>query len=195
MALYVGLDPADVSISQARERYREMAQRGGGGGGRGGGRGGRSRRPPRLFDARFQVKDCFAETIADVGIVKEVGIGPESEQLNYGGFDIVSMMFCMHYAFESEEKAQMMIKNVSRTLKKGGRFIGCIPNSEVIAQKVCEFNEKMEQKKAAQKVKPAEDKTAEDKTAAGEDGEIEEGEAEEGEAEPTAAWGNELYRV
>ena len=29
--LYVGLDPADISIDQARERYRSMANRGGGG--------------------------------------------------------------------------------------------------------------------------------------------------------------------
>ena len=38
--LYVGLDPAEVSIDQARERYRSMANRGGGGGR--GGRGGRA---------------------------------------------------------------------------------------------------------------------------------------------------------
>ncbi|EGY14372.1 mRNA cap methyltransferase [Verticillium dahliae VdLs.17] len=43
--LYVGLDPADVSIDQARERYRQMSSRGGGGRG---GRGGHRRPPPRI---------------------------------------------------------------------------------------------------------------------------------------------------
>jgi mRNA (guanine-N7-)-methyltransferase len=43
-SLYVGLDPADVSIQQASGRYREMKQKSRG----------------RLFYAEFQVKDCLA---------------------------------------------------------------------------------------------------------------------------------------
>jgi len=188
--LYVGLDPADVSIAQARERYREMMQRGGGGGR--GGRGGFNRRPqPRIFDARFHVKDCFGESIGDVNIVQEVGFDPNP--LSPRGFDVVSMMFCMHYAFETEEKARTMLKNVSTALKKGGRFIGCIPNSDVIGQRVREFNEKAEEKKRKEAAAAADvdgEKAADDGAVDAEDGEV-----EEGEAEATAEWGNKIYRV
>lgn len=44
-------------------------------------------------------------------------------------FDVVSMQFCMHYAFESEEKVRMMLHNVTAYLRPGGMFIGTIPNS------------------------------------------------------------------
>jgi mRNA (guanine-N7-)-methyltransferase len=205
--LYVGLDPAEVSIDQARERYRSMANRGGGGGR--GGRGGHHRRPPRIFDSRFHVKDCYAETIGDIDIVRQVGFS-ESSVSSSRGFDVVSMMFCMHYAFETEEKARQMLKNVSGALRKGGRFIGTIPNSDVISSKVSAFNQRMEEKKA--KAAAAETKSPppppkDDNTTTPEpsppkeaDGELEEGEAEEedkeeGEAEETASWGNEIYRV
>jgi mRNA (guanine-N7-)-methyltransferase len=179
--LYVGLDPADVSIDQAKERYRNMGSRGGGGRG---GRGGFNRRPPpRMFDARFQVKDCFGESLEDIEIVRQVGFDPSP--MSRHGFDVVSMMFCMHYAFESETKARTMLRNVAGALKKGGRFIGCIPNSDVLSERVREFNAKMEDKekqKAESGEAPAEV-------------EAEDGEVEEGEAEQTAEWGNSIYHV
>jgi mRNA (guanine-N7-)-methyltransferase len=187
--LYVGLDPAEVSIDQARERYRSMANRGGGGGR--GGRGGHHRRPPRIFDSRFHVKDCYAETIGDIDIVRQVGFSA-SNVSSSRGFDVVSMMFCMHYAFETEEKARQMLKNVSGALKKGGRFLGCIPNSDVISSKVAAFNQRMEEKKKAKAAGAETGSPPKDK----EDGELEEGEErEEGEAEETASWGNDIYRV
>ncbi|EHK23813.1 uncharacterized protein TRIVIDRAFT_67466 [Trichoderma virens Gv29-8] len=192
--LYVGLDPANVSIEQARDRYRQMGSRGGRGG-----RGGRHNRPPpRLFDARFHVKDCYTESIEDVEIVRQVGFDPST--MNRRGFDVVSMMFCMHYAFESENNARTMLRNVAGALKKGGRFIGCIPNSDVLGERVRAFNAKMAAKREA---KEAEDKAAKENG----DGsttptstpppaaEPEDGELEEGEAEPTAEWGNSIYRV
>ncbi len=119
--LYVGLDPADISIDQAKERYRQMASRGGGGRGGRGGRGGYSSRPsPRLFQGEFYVQDCFGDTIGRIPVIQDVGydgtVGPS--RFGGGGFDVVSMMFCMHYAFESEEKARQMLKNVAGALKK-----------------------------------------------------------------------------
>ncbi len=92
--------------------------------------------------------------------------------------DVVSMMFCMHYAFETEAKARQMLKNVAGALKKGGRFIGCIPNSHVISARVEAFNKELEEKRKAKEA--AKDEQA----SAPEDGEV-----EEGEAEPTAEWG------
>ncbi|KAI8958734.1 guanine-N(7)-methyltransferase [Daldinia sp. FL1419] len=183
--LYVGLDPADVSIEQAKERYRNMTHRGGGRGGRGGHRGGRHQPPP--FDARFYVKDCYGESIGDIDIIRQVGF--DHSPMGRSGFDIVSMMFCMHYAFESEEKARMMLQNVSGALKKGGRFIGCIPNSDVIGDRVVKFNEWFAKKK---KGETTENKEAENKE---EKGDKENNEEEEGEVEETAEWGNDLYRV
>ncbi|KAK4134920.1 guanine-N(7)-methyltransferase [Trichocladium antarcticum] len=202
--LYVGLDPAEVSIDQARERYRSMSNRGGGGRG---GRGGYQRRPqPRIFDARFHVKDCFGETIEDLDIVRQVGFTADKVSSSRG-FDVVSMMFCMHYAFESEHKARQMLKNVAGSLKKGGRFIGCIPNSDVISAKVLAFNEQRDKKKAkaaaaeATKTQPpdASATPASPESPSKEDGELEEGEAEEDDedddADQTVNWKNSIYRV
>ncbi|KAL2208191.1 mRNA capping enzyme, large subunit [Sarocladium strictum] len=142
--LYVGLDPADVSIEQARDRYRTMQR-----GGPGGGRGGYNRRPPpRVFDARFAVKDCYSESIEELEIIQQVGFDPSP--MNKRGFDVVSMMFSMHYAFENEKNARTMLRNVAGALKKGGRFIGCIPNSDVLGERVRQFNAKMKAKKKAQ---------------------------------------------
>ena len=183
--LYIGLDPADVSIDQAKERYRQMSSRGGRGG-RGGGRGGHNNRPPpRLFQGEFYVQDCFGDTIEKVSLVREVGFDGSTGPSRYGGggFDVVSQMFCMHYAFESEEKARRMLQNVAGALKKGGRFIGCIPNSDVLSQRVVAFNERMAKRAEGNKDNA-------DADGKGEDGEIEEGEAEE-----TAEWGNDVYRV
>ncbi|KAK0640897.1 mRNA capping enzyme-domain-containing protein [Cercophora newfieldiana] len=204
--LYVGLDPADVSIDQARERYRSMASRGGHGGR--GGRGGYGRRPPpRLFDARFHTKDCFGEPIDDIDIVREVGF-TKGVIAEHRGFDVVSMMFCMHYAFESKEKACQMLQNVAGALRKGGRFIGCIPSSDVIGSNVEKFNKELQaklEKKAKAKAEAAEgaaaaaaaenpNKTGSDTAKPEqEDGEVEEeGEIE---GEETAQWGNDIYRV
>ncbi|KAL6154289.1 mRNA cap guanine-N7 methyltransferase [Exserohilum turcicum] len=128
--LYVGCDPADVSIRQARERFTQM-----------------QRKNRRLFHAEFYAKDCFGEWLGDIPIIKEVGIDAGAGQGNAmsqrwggGGWDMVTMMFCMHYAFESEAKARGMLRNVAGALKKGGRFIGCIPNSDVLSQKVIEHH-------------------------------------------------------
>lgn len=192
VALYVGLDPADVSINQARERYNQMRSRGGGGrGGRGGYRGGNR---SRLFDARFHVKDCYGETIEDIEVIRQVGF--DTSPMGRSGFDVVSMMFCMHYAFESEEKARRMLQNVSAALKKGGRFIGTIPNSDVIGDNVTKFNERMAAKKDS-KPKEAEQE-AKQEAEQDEDAAKPKDDAvpaEDGEAEETAEWGNDLYRV
>ena len=47
-------------------------------------------------------------------------------------FDVVSMQFCMHYAFESVQKARMMLENVTRWLRTGGVFVGTVPNAELL---------------------------------------------------------------
>ncbi|KIV92169.1 hypothetical protein PV10_06630 [Exophiala mesophila] len=130
VGLYVGLDPAETSINQARDRYQQMR---------------RGRKP--IFDAHFIPQDCFGAWIGQVPIVSEVGIDPNAgngptSRFSGGGFDVVTAMFTMHYAFESEEKVQMMLRNVAGSLKKGGRFIGVVPNSDVSAEHIREWHAK-----------------------------------------------------
>lgn len=189
--LYVGLDPADISIDQATERYDNMRRPQG------------RKRPRRdvhpLFHAEFAAQDCFAESLADVPIVKQVGfdenVGPGgnimSARWGGGGFDVVVCMFAMHYAFENEVKARQMLKNVSGLLKKGGRFIGVSPNSDVISAEIVKFHQR---KKTAEKEQL--ERKQQQKTSSG--GE-EEGEAEDGEVvndiPEIPEWGNDLYRV
>ncbi|KAI9782876.1 MAG: mRNA cap guanine-N7 methyltransferase [Peltula sp. TS41687] len=214
--LYIGVDPADVSIEQARDRYREMRD-----GGRGGGRGGRwgqqGRRPPvGTFQAEFFIKDAFAEWLGDIPRIREVGIdgsvgsGASNSRWGGGGFDVVSMMFCMHYAFESEAKVRGMLRNVAGSLKKGGRFLGVIPNSDVMSQKVVEFHKRKRS-------------TVQGDHKASDDGEVENGNEEKSEEtakeitkdnaedsakettkenaeepteeSPALEWGNSIYRV
>ncbi|GAB1215230.1 hypothetical protein ATERTT37_004416 [Aspergillus terreus] len=172
--LYVGLDPAEISIVQARERYSGMRN----------GRGPRGRRP-RLFHAEFAPKDCFGEWLGDIEIIQQVGIDPNagpggsvmSSRWGGGGFDVVTSMFAIHYAFESEEKARQMLRNVAGCLKKGGRFIGVCPNSDIISARVAQQNAKRKERESAAKKEDAEP----------EDGEVEE--------ENKTEWGNSIYRV
>ena len=170
--LYVGIDPAEVSIDQARERYNELAQRNrgarGGRGGRGGGGYGRRPPPPPLFDARFITGDGFGESIGSIPIIRDVGFDDQGgSRWGGGGFDVVTMMFCMHYAFESEVKAKTMLRNVAGSLKKGGRLMGAIPNSDVIRNKVIEYHKNH---------KPSEEK-------------------DDDEPAESVEWGNALYKV
>ena len=136
----MGIDPAEVSIDQARERYAQMG-RGGrvwrGGRGGGGGRGGRG----PTFEAEFVVQDAFGQSIESIPVVRHVGFDPQGgSRWGGGGFDVVSMMFCLHYAFEDEEKTRRLLQNVAGALKKGGRLIGTIPNSDVLSAKVEKFH-------------------------------------------------------
>lgn len=139
--LYVGIDPAEVSIDQARERYEQMGRGGRGGRGRGGHRGGRGghqdgRNKP-IFHAEFIVQDAFGQSIGNIPIVQQVGFDAKGgSRWGGGGFDMVSMMFCMHYAFEDEGKARGLLQNIAGALKKGGKFIGTVPNSDVLRAEI-----------------------------------------------------------
>ncbi|KAI5811588.1 mRNA capping enzyme-domain-containing protein [Peziza echinospora] len=139
VGMYVGVDTAEVSVAQARDRYEgmyhERPNRGGG----------RPPQPTRLFRAEFAVRDCWVDSLGDIAAVREIGWddsysrgggGGGGRWAPGGGFDCVSLMFCMHYAFESEAKCRRMLANVASSLKKGGRFFGTIPSSDVIKHKL-----------------------------------------------------------
>lgn len=142
VGILIGIDPAEISIEQARERHVQMwrGDNRGGRAGRGGGR------PQRTFEAEFFAQDAFGHSIANIPIVRHIGFDPGAPvSRRGGGFDVVSMMFCMHYAFESEAKTRGMLQNVAGSLVKGGRFIGTIPNSDVIRSKVEAFHKEQEE--------------------------------------------------
>ncbi|CAL1703804.1 unnamed protein product [Somion occarium] len=110
---YVGIDIAEVSIDQARERYSSL-------------------RAPK-FSASFAAADCYAHSFSDT-------LPPSMFQAVFPPagqpFDVVSMQFCMHYAFESEEKARTMLENVSKWMRDGGVFLGTIPNSAQLLEQL-----------------------------------------------------------
>ncbi|KAI0695410.1 mRNA capping enzyme-domain-containing protein [Cerioporus squamosus] len=100
VAEYVGLDIAAVSVDQARQRHA-------------GSRGAR-------FTAEFFALDCYTHVLSDA-------LPPH---LLSTPFDVVSLQFCMHYAFESEAKARTMLRNVATWLRPSGMFIGTIPDAQ-----------------------------------------------------------------
>lgn len=105
---FIGIDLSDQSIKEAVHRYKK------------------GRYP---FHAAFATGD-FTTPVPEC--LKDFD---PSEVCNYQ-FDNVSMQFCMHYAFANEESVVRMIENVSKSLKKGGMFIGTIPSSDFIKWKI-----------------------------------------------------------
>lgn len=95
-------DIAAVSVDQARDRW--LNQKG------------------TKFDATFAALDCYSERLSRAF--------PPAKLVQ--PFDVVSMQFCMHYAFESIQKARCMLDNVTRYLRPGGIFIGTVPNSDFL---------------------------------------------------------------
>ena len=180
---YLGVDPAEVSIEQAKGRYSDMRRRRGRGG--------------PMFRAEFFVKDGYGESLNDIPLVRDIGFDPDaglegSSRWSPAGFDVVSMMFCMHYAFESEAKARGMLTNVAGALKKGGRFIGVIPNSDTLRENIKKFYEDKESIVDIQNGDTKDDgkeKDTDNKVMNKDDGTEEVG----GTVAPE--WGNSLYRV
>lgn len=106
---YVGIDLSDESIREAIKRYKNGRYK---------------------FQAVFATGDAFKIELPE--ILKDF----KPEDISYLEFDNVSMQFCMHYAFSNEEAVNKMIKNVSKSLKIGGMFVGTIPSSDFIKWKL-----------------------------------------------------------
>lgn len=95
-------DIAEVSVEQCRSRYDDMRRR--------------SHFREKSFTAQFITADCSKELLSEK---------LESSEL----FDICSCQFVFHYSFESEAKADMMLRNACERLKPGGFFIGTTPDA------------------------------------------------------------------
>lgn len=124
---YVGIDISDASVREAFSRYSRskarwipqnpLAER-------------RDTKKYN-FEACFATGDVFSYTV------------PEILEKNFSGIidalfpvDTVSMQFSFHYAWESEEKVRTVLTNVTRSLRPGGTFIGTIPSSDFIRNKI-----------------------------------------------------------
>ena len=100
-------DVAAVSVDQARSRWETL---------------------PRAtrFEATFATLDCYSEPLTR-------GVPPA--RLAHP-FDVVSMQFCMHYAFESVAKVRCMLQNVTNWLRPNGVLVGTIPNAEQLLMRL-----------------------------------------------------------
>lgn len=106
---YIGIDISNASIVEAIKRYNKIHAG---------------------FDVTFITGDCFGQPLPY--------LFRDFQHIRLP-VDIVSMQFCMHYAFETEEKARTLIENVSRSLRPGGIFIGTIPSSDFITEKLAKL--------------------------------------------------------
>lgn len=122
---YIGIDISDISVAEGFKRYNQQ----------------KARFKPHNsnvrdsrrynFEACFATGDCFTKSV------------PEILEPNFPGIidnlfpvDCVSIQFAFHYSFETEEKVRMLLTNVSRSLRPGGKFIGTMPSSDFIKEKI-----------------------------------------------------------
>lgn len=96
-------DIAGVSVEQCQSRYADMKKK--------------SHVNEKIFSAQFITADCTKEVLSEKL--------DEPELM----FDICSCQFVYHYSFESEQKADMMLRNACERLKPGGFFIGTTPDA------------------------------------------------------------------
>ncbi|CCK72920.1 mRNA (guanine-N7)-methyltransferase KNAG_0M00670 [Huiozyma naganishii CBS 8797] len=112
---FIGIDISNASIQEAHKRYRSMRN--------------------LAYQVILITGDCFGESL---------GVAVEPFPDCRFPCDVVSTQFCLHYAFETEEKARRTILNVSKSLKVGGYFFGTIPDSEFIRYKLNKFPPEVE---------------------------------------------------
>ncbi|KAJ3447301.1 mRNA cap guanine-n7 methyltransferase [Anaeramoeba flamelloides] len=77
----------------------------------------------RCFRGEFIYGDCFLPGVVD-------------KLPNGFFFDFASCQFALHYSFSSQKRIENLLENVSKRLKKGGHFVGTIPNSNWIIKKL-----------------------------------------------------------
>ncbi|XP_061760455.1 mRNA cap guanine-N7 methyltransferase [Nerophis ophidion] len=106
----VCVDIAGVSVEQCQSRYEDMRRK--------------SRAGERVFSAQFLTADCTKEVLSE-----------KFDQPNLK-FDICSCQFVYHYSFESETKADLMLRNACESLKPGGFFIGTTPDAYELVKRL-----------------------------------------------------------
>ncbi|QLG71115.1 hypothetical protein HG535_0B01530 [Zygotorulaspora mrakii] len=112
---FIGVDISNASIQEAHKRYNSMRN--------------------LSFQVILITGDCFGESL---------GVAVESFPECRFPCNIVSLQFCLHYAFETEEKARRTLLNISKSLRIGGHFFGTIPDSEFIRYKLNKISPEVE---------------------------------------------------
>lgn len=125
---YIGIDISDASVKEAYSRYSQnkarfipqnpQAKR--------------SRDSKRYnFEACFATGDLFTYALPEI-------LEPNFPGIMEGLFpvDCVSVQFSFHYAWETESKVRTVLTNITRSLRPGGTFIGTIPSSDFIRDKI-----------------------------------------------------------
>jgi len=125
---YIGVDISDASVREAYSRYsqnkaRFMPQN----------PNSKRHRDSRRynFEACFATGDLFSYALPEI-------LEPNFPGIMDGLFpvDAVSIQFSFHYAWETESKVRQILTNVTRSLRPGGTFIGTIPSSDFIKDKI-----------------------------------------------------------
>lgn len=125
---YIGVDISDASVKEAYSRYSQN----------------KARFIPQNPDSkrnrdarRYNFEACFA-----TGDLFSYPL-PEILEPNFPGImdglfpvDTVSIQFSFHYAWESENKVRTILNNITKSLRPGGTFIGTIPSSDFIRDKI-----------------------------------------------------------
>lgn len=125
---YIGIDISDASVKEAYSRYSQN----------------KARFIPQNPNSkrhrdsrRYNFEACFATGDLFTYALPEI-LEPNFPGIMDGLFpvDAVSIQFSFHYAWETESKVRQILTNVTRSLRPGGTFIGTIPSSDFIRDKV-----------------------------------------------------------
>uniref|UniRef100_A0A8C6U3G2 mRNA cap guanine-N(7) methyltransferase n=1 Tax=Neogobius melanostomus TaxID=47308 RepID=A0A8C6U3G2_9GOBI len=101
-------DIAEVSVEQCRSRYEDMK---------------RKSHSSDLFTAEFITADAAKESL-----------WPRLEDPALT-FDLCSCQFVVHYSFETQAKAETMLRNACERIRPGGYFIGTTPDAYELAKR------------------------------------------------------------
>lgn len=125
---YIGVDISDASVKEAYSRYSQN----------------KARFIPQNPNSkrnrdsrRYNFEACFATGDLFTYALPEI-LEPNFPGIMDGLFpvDAVSIQFSFHYAWETESKVRQILTNITRSLRPGGTFIGTIPSSDFIRDKI-----------------------------------------------------------
>lgn len=125
---YIGIDISDASVKEAFHRYSQN----------------KARFIPQNPQAkrsrdskRYNFESCFATGDLFTYALPEI-LEPNFPGIMEGLFpvDCVSIQFSFHYAWETESKVRTVLTNITKSLRPGGTFIGTIPSSDFIREKI-----------------------------------------------------------
>ncbi|WFC98749.1 mRNA (guanine-N(7))-methyltransferase [Malassezia yamatoensis] len=86
------------------------------------------------WPASFFAFDCFREPLSS----------HIPQEILAAKFDTISLQFCMHYGWDTEEHARVMLENIAQNLRPGGTFIGTTPDSETLMGRLEAINSEAE---------------------------------------------------